>query len=378
MGDEVVAPIKLGAASTEKVVDMAEPYAHLEFAPQAPQAPINHAVGVTSYAEDSKDQLKLAAQWAPLGRVMNKRAASDELTRNNAVNGTWTQTQICQRRKKISETVTLKTKKTATGGDHFVFAGIARDPAVSTPDRDRSPQMSVCNRGLIPAALPYLDDEKQLTPGTLAYFDHNDTTTKCHGTLAGNQGVPTSNKGSPLLSSTKDVVGTVLSCGKRQHAMIHLHPLSNRSFKRFTTIITNGVHAAGTTIAQRVLSAFTTAPAGNATGRFYAGGDGFGQAKDAAGTDLALSLDPNGGGQIVDDNSYKHVLRINIGLAVGGETLAKTANTLTIGATTGSAAWTKKAAFATTLPTTGGAPRPVAAKAKSSKGPRRSKASGKK
>ena len=64
---------------------MSKPYVHLEFAPQAPQAPINHAVGVTTYTKDNSEPIELAAQWAPLGRVM-KRKPEDELTPESTVN----------------------------------------------------------------------------------------------------------------------------------------------------------------------------------------------------------------------------------------------------------------------------------------------------
>lgn len=332
---------------------MSKPYLHLEFAPQAPQAPINHAVGVTTYTKDNSEPIELAAQWAPLGRVM-KRKPEDELTPESTVNGRWKQTQINQRRKKITETVTLKSRP-GIGALHPVFSGIARDPAVSTPDRERSPQMSVCNRGLLPVALPYPDDSENLVPGTLAYF-YQDPKDKCHATLIGNKGIPTAQAGSPLHSKTKDVVGTVLSCGKRQHAVVHLHPLSNRSLKRFTTMITNGPHMNQGSVSDRIRAALTTEPVNTTNDhRIVAVSSGYGSVT---------------GGQKLDRlpaDGYKHMLRINIGTAIGGHAwleLDRTGDSVAPAKPADAgfkpkASWTKRSAFASTELPSGGAPAPV-------------------
>lgn len=339
---------------------MSKPYLHLEFAPQAPQAPINHAVGVTSFSMDASEPIELAAQWAPLGRVM-KRKPEDELTPESTVNGRWKQTQINQRRKKITETVTLKSRP-GIGALHPVFSGIARDPAVSTPDRERSPQMSVCNRGLLPVALPYPEDSENLVPGTLAYF-YQDPKDKCHTTLIGNKGIPTAQADSPLHSKTKDVVGTVLSCGKRQHAVVHLHPLSNRSLKRFTTMITNGSHMTEGTVSGRIRTALTTGPNPVADHhRILAVSSGYGSVANEAATLDGLPAD-----------GYKHMLRINIGTAIGGHAwleLDKTGDSVAPAKPAANAeakdfkaSWTKRSAFASTELPSGGAPAPVTKKA---------------
>lgn len=296
-------------------------YRHLEFAPQAPQAPITHAVGVTSYTEDREEPVELAAQWAPLGRVM-KRSAETELYRNDdAVNGSWSQTQISQRRKKVSETVTIKTKKQALGASVLRFSGIARDPNVSTPDRDRSPQMAVSNRGFVPVALPYIDDAKTLRPGTLAYFTQ-ESATKCHATLNGNSGQPVSAIAEPL-SKTMDAVGTVLSCGDRQHAMVHLHPLSKDSFLKFAKLIVKS-EPNKMSVAARITEATAVA---------------------ASDRDFTTN--------------QKHMIPINLRFAAegsaagGGDMPAKSVK---------GAAWTKRAAFTTTtapVPSSG-APAPPA------------------
>jgi len=343
---------------------MSKPYLHLEYAPQAPQAPINHAVGVTSFSRDASEPIELAAQWAPLGRVM-KRKPEDELTPESTVNGRWKQTQINQRRKKITETVTLKSRP-GIGALHPVFSGIARDPAVSTPDRERSPQMSVCNRGLLPVALPYPEDSENLVPGTLAYF-YQDPKDKCHTTLIGNKGIPTAQADSPLHSKTKDVVGTVLSCGKRQHAVVHLHPLSNRSLKRFTTMITNGPHMNEGTVSDRIRAALTTGPATGANNhRILAVSSGYGSVIVGI-VRQAATLDG------LPEDGYKHMLRINIGTAIGGKSWLDTETTAGSVApakpATGAkaeafkASWTKRSAFASTELPSGGAPAPVKKKA---------------
>lgn len=293
---------------------MLSPYAHLEFAPQAPQAPINHAVGVTCYTEDKKDPVELAAQWAPLGRVMKRKAGTDELYRTDAFNGTWKQSHIGQRRKLISETVALKTRTGTklSSNEHLAFTGIARDPRVSTPDRERSPQMSVANRGFLPVALPYLDDAKTLVPGTLAYFSQ-DIQSKCHGTLAGNKGTPTASSACAKLSMTLDTVGTVLSCGSRQHAMVHLHPLSTRSLKTFQKLVVNS-ECTGT-VFTRVRSALTSGASSKTA-------------------------------------DEKHILRINLEFAATGSTKK-------VSGTKDKTSWTKRTGFAATVPTMGaGAPAP--------------------
>ena len=299
-------------------------YQHLEVAPQAPQAPSTHAVGVTSYTEDRKEPVKLAAQWAPLGRVM-KRNAETQLYRNDdAVNGSWSQTQISQRRKVVSETVTIKTKKQVLGESVLRFSGIARDPNVSTPDRDRSPQMAVSNRGFVPVALPYINDAKTLRPGTLAYFTQ-ESAIRCHATLSGNGGQPVSANANPL-SKTMDAVGTVLSCGERQHAMVHLHPLSKDSFLKFEKLLCK----AGPdkmSVADRIKNATAV----GATYRTFA-------------------------------TDQKHMIPINLRFAAGGSTVG--GGDMPTKSNKG-AAWTKRAAFTTTtapvLPKpSGGAPAPPA------------------
>jgi hypothetical protein len=285
---------------------MARPYSHLQYAPQAPQAPINHAVGVTSYTKDSSDPVVLAAQWAPLGRSL-KRTADDSLIRDAAIDGPWTQTQICQRRKLITETVAVKSKPKSKAAV-LSFSGVARDPTVSTPDRERSPQMAVSNRGLVPVALPYRDDDKTLVPGTLVYFA-NDSVDQCHGTLRGNKGIPI-NMNTNSFSRTKDTVGTVLSCGPSQHAVVHLHPLSQRSLKTFKDMLLNSTPDNNQTVHDRA------------------------------------------GGATIKQTDGKHMVRINLGYACG----VNQTDMLTTAPTGTGAPWTKRSAF-TAVPT-GGAPAP--------------------